>query len=247
MMLRSREENALAGQVDSATKKRLPNIYGIQRSGVFTDHAKTGKLRQTNDPHHLALAPELKNSFFAVQRTNSSDQSQHYTRNGTLSFNRLNPADPASPTVLHISSHIALDANKQPIQVDPGKGPITVASHGEIRQNGSVIGEIPVFRLNKNADPTNQVSADLQKLTKLGDSLYRIPDQRKNEFHPLKLEVGQPGIHRLMSQGTLEGSNVNIINEMVEMMNATKGATANQTAISKQLDGLNKLFQLVRR
>ena len=100
---------------------------------------------------------------------------------------------------------------------------------------------------NKSQDPNIQKTSNLQALERMGDSLFKIPSQYAREFNPLRIEVGEHGVKDIMKQGALESSNVNIVQEMMEMMSASKSGGANTKAMKMQMDGLDKLFQLVRR
>jgi flagellar basal body rod protein FlgG len=246
-VLKTREENPLTDQIDPAVARRIPKRYGMDRDGVFTDHSRSGQMTATGNSMHVALGPELKNAFFQVGSNDPADKRTYYTRNGTLSFGPMDASNPASPSILMMSGKAALDADGQSIQIDPTLGELSIGSGGGIQQNGEEVGRIPVFRLNNSSDPTVQKSANLNVLEKQGDSLYAIPDQYADEFHPHKLEIGQAGISSLINQGVLEGSNVNIVSEMMQMMSASKSVAANTTAMRTQMDGLSKLFQMVRR
>ncbi len=247
MVLRTREEHPFSKYVDSAVRKRLPEIYGMERTGNYVDHVKTGETRETGNSMHVALDTSIPNAFFAVQNRDPSDNTTYYTRNGTLSFGNLTPGDPNSESILLMSGHTVLDEGSQPIQVDPSLGEISVTNSGAIYQAGEEIGKLPAYRFNKSQDPNVQSSSNLQAMERLGESLFKIPDAYAREFNPFKIEVGEHGVKNIMKQGALEGSNVNIVGEMMEMMNASKSGSANQKAMKLQMDGLAKLFQLVRR
>ena len=247
MIVKSRDENSYSRWIDPEVKKRLPKDHGVQRTGIYKNYNAPGDLQLTKNPFDVAIPTELKNAFFSVKGQGADDKSAYYTRNGTLSLGLLNPADQNSPSVLHIGGHIALDEGKQPIQVDPLNGPIKITSGGILQQDGVDVSEIPIYRLNKKADPNNQASANLQGLEQRGNSLFAVPEGKEKEFNPFRLRVGVNGVHRLVLQGMKEGSNVNLFQELVEMMNVTKSSSANKKAISIQSDGLSKLFQLVRR
>ena len=247
LLMRTRESNPFTKTLDRAVAKRNPTEYGIQRSGVYKNYKKPGTLKHTGSNFDVAIDPSHTNAFFSVQKAGDPEKQTFYTRNGTLSIGPQDPKNPDSPSILKIAGHIALDDAGQAIEIDPSQGELRITGEGGIFQGENSIGELPIYRFNKSADPTSQVSANLQTLEQLGDSLYKIPKQWQEEFHPFRVEVGKNGIKRLMTQGSQESSNVNIFSELTEMLNATRGASANQTALRKQLDSLNKLFQLVRK
>ena len=246
MVLKTRKENDFTRSLDSAAARRYVSNNGIQRMGVFKNFDKTGELRQTGNSMDLGIVPELKNAFLAVRRPGDNSGKVYFTRNGRLSFGPLDPSNPNSPSVLYASGHVVVDVNNQPIQIDPSAGPLNITEDGNIHQDGNQTGEIPVYRLNATADPRSQQSADLAALRQLGDSLLEIPQGMEDQFYPTEIKVGQGGVNRLMKQGSQEASNVNIFHEMMEMMNSTRGASANMNAIRQQIEGLTKLFELVR-
>lgn len=245
LLFRSRGEEE--GRVDRDVRRRSPQHFGMEREGVHRDFSRPGNVVQTGNPLDVAIPSELPNAYIAVRRAGGTDGETYYTRNGTLSFGPLNPTNPNSPTVLHVAGHIALGAGGAPINVDPSDGPIHLGTDGQIFQNNASIGELPIYRLDATANPNERRSADLAALEGLGDSLFKIPPQGRNRFFPHAIQVGQAGINRVLMPGSLERSNVKVFEELQEMILATKGVEANRVALEKQMDGLTKLFQIVRR
>lgn len=245
LMLRTREAPEDRGSVHNSVAERGPKTYGVQRTGVFQDYDRAGTIRQTDSPFDVAIPSTLKNGFFAVQDPSNPAETL-YTRNGSMSLGHADPNDPNSPTVLQLSGHIALDASNQPISIDATRGPMTIDVEGKIRQEGEVVGELPVYHFNKSQDPTQQVASNLQMLEQRGESMLAIPEQYRNEFNPLRLKVGEGGVQQLTLQGMKESSNVNMFQQMVEMMSTTKAAEANVTALRTHMESLTKLFELVR-
>lgn len=247
MIHSTRKENPFSHLVDSAARKRYIGSNGTERLGVFKSFEKTGQLQHTGDPMDLGIVPELKNAFFAVQRSGDLSGQRFFTRNGKLSLGPIDPTNMNSPTVLHAGGHPIVDLNGQPIQIDPSLGPLKVRPDGFIYQGDEEVAELPLYRLNDSADPTSQNSANLSNLRQLGDSLLQVPEHLNDQFHAKQIRVGEAGVTRLVNQGSQEASNVNIFHEMMDMMSATKGASSNMKAISDQIGGLTKLFELVRR
>lgn len=247
LVMSTREGNPFTKMMDAAARKRYVGAYGTKRMGVFKSFNKTGQLRHTGNSMDLGIVPELSNAFFAVRRPGDTSGDVYFSRNGQLSFGPEDPSNPNSPTVLYASGHIVVDTNNQPIQIDPTLGPLTISADGVISQGDVESGEIPLYRFNDGSDPLSQTGSKLEELQQLGDSLVAIPKGREQYFVPTRLKVGEGGVRRLVAQGSTEASNVEIFHEMMEMMNATRGSSANVTAINKQIDGLSKLFQLVRR
>ncbi len=245
-VVRSRQENSGTKWIENDAGKRLPDISGIQRTGIFKIYKDTGTLQETGNSMDVAIPSELKNAFFSVNRSDPNDRGIYYTRNGTLGFGLLDPRNPDSPNVLYLGGHIALDEARQPIEIDPVNGSLNIGIDGMVQQGNTPIGELPIYRFNKSPDPNSILDANLQQLSQRGDSLYKVPEKLRNEFHPSRIEIGKNGASRLIIQGVREGSNVNPITELVEMMEATKSYSSNANAIGQQVESLTKLFQMVR-
>lgn len=247
MVHSTRKANPYSQLIDAAARKRYIPANGTERLGVFKSFGKSGQLQHTGNPLDLGIVPELKNAFFAVKRAGEPNSPLLFTRNGKLSIGPLDPNHQNSPSVLYAGGHPMIDLNGQPIEIDPSQGQLEIRSDGIIYQGDNEVGEIPLYRFNDSADPTRQKSAELANLRQVGDSLLQVPEQLKDQFFAKRIRVGEAGVTRLVNQGSQEASNVNIFHEMMDMMSATKGASANATAIRRQLEGLTKLFELVRR
>lgn len=106
-----------------------------------------------------------------------------------------------------------------PIVIDPAQGPITVADDGNISQNGIAIGQLGLARFD-----------NLAVLSKEGDGLYR----NASNATPIDAAGAQ------VRQGMLEGSNVNPlveITQLIEISRAYERATKmieNVTELSRR-------------
>ena len=106
-----------------------------------------------------------------------------------------------------------------PIVIDPAQGPITVADDGNISQNGVTIGQLGLARFD-----------NLAVLSKEGDGLYR----NASNATPIDAAGAQ------VRQGMLEGSNVNPlieITQLIEISRAYERATKmieNVTELSRR-------------
>ena len=172
-VIRTRAEHDLNKWIDPTTKERIPTFYGNERTGVYKIYEDTGRLQETGNSMDVAIPPELQNAFFSVKRNNPNDPTNYFTRNGTLSFGAQDPNNPDSPNVLYLGGHLALDETKQPIEIDPTLGKLTISVDGTVKQGESTVGELPIYRLNKSPDPNTQQGANLQQLHQMGDSLFK--------------------------------------------------------------------------
>lgn len=106
-----------------------------------------------------------------------------------------------------------------PIQV--GNGPLAVAQTGEVEVDGVPIGRI-----------VPQAPADLDSLQRLGGSLFAVPEG---------VEL-LPPLAATVRQGYLETSNVDVVNEMVDMIVAYRTYEANARALQVQDSTLDHLL-----
>lgn len=246
-VMRTRKVNPATRWINPLVLKRLPPLYGVQRAGVYKDFQTENPINETSNPMNIAIDPSVKNGFFNVRKSGDSNNSEtYYTRNGTLSMGQLDPSNPDGIKVLKSGSHTVLDSSGNPIELSPSGGELNITKDGEVFQSGVRLGEISVYRFNKSPDPTQVKDSNLQSLIRLGESLYKIPPKLKNEFNPVALDLGDSSSGILIRQGFLEGSNVNLMNEMMEMMTVQRSAEASRTAMNQQIGTLEKLFEIVR-
>ncbi len=152
--------------------------------------------------------------FFKVQKNNEF----FYTRAGRLMINE-------NGLITTDDGFAVLGAANEPLQIDTTAGKdIVIADTGDISVNGAPAeGKIQVFNVS---DPA--------KLRKTGDSLYKLEDGETDQA----LETSQ------VVQGSLETSNVNMMEEMVAMIAAQRSFEAHHKAIesySKLGDKLDEL------
>jgi flagellar basal body rod protein FlgG len=245
MMMQTRDSAPKTSWVDSRVRSRLPSFYGVMREEVLTTKDGGTSKKHTGNSFDVAIDPSLSNAFFKVRALGSDKTS--YTRNGTLSLGLENPADTGSQTVLYMAGSLLLDDSGNPIAIDSSAGKPQISGGGQIVQDGKSIGELGLYRFNKYANPDQLVNSDIELLNKLGGSLYSVPKGLEEEFFPIKIQLGKSGAgSSLMSQGYSESSNVNVVTELGSMMETEKSTKANQLAANVHMDGLQKLFQLIR-
>ena len=109
-----------------------------------------------------------------------------------------------------------------PIQV--GSGRLTVGGGGEAQVNGQSAGTI-----------TARAVADASALQRLGGSLFVLPEG---------VEL-IPAVHATIQQGYLETSNVDVVNEMVEMIVSYRSYEANSKSLQAQDESLSHLLNRV--
>jgi len=141
-----------------------------------------------------------------------------YSRNGSFSLNNQNQ-------IVNSQGHLLLNQNGEPIQTVPGRE-ITIDKSGQIN-----FGELEGDRINiVDFD-------DYRNLTKQGNNLYQTADG---------IEGNQVEGSKVL-QGYLEGSNVNIVQEMANMIETTRAYETNQKVIQTIDNSLDKAVNDVGR
>jgi flagellar basal-body rod protein FlgF len=168
-----------------------------------------GIVRETGNHFDVALDGPY---WMRVQDENGA---RYYTRNGQLQLandGRLTTRDGLA----------VLDANGQPILIGAGEeapSDISISPNGTVQNptTGQTWGPIGVLQLPK-----------AEVLVPIGKGLYVDPDNQKPTL------VGDG-----VQQGFLEGSNVDSLQELVQMIAVERSFSATQKALS----GLNRLQQ----
>jgi flagellar basal-body rod protein FlgF len=117
-----------------------------------------------------------------------------------------------------IDGYPMLDAGGAPLQVDPNGGPISIATDGMITQNGRQLGAIGLFTIDDHA-----------KLSRYENSGV-IPDQPATPA----LDFNKVGV----LQGHIEGSNINPMWEMSQLIMVSRSYEAVSSSINQSEDSL---------
>ena len=139
-----------------------------------------------------------------------------YTRNGNFSID--------SEGLIVTSDGSKVMAKDGYIKVDD-RYPVTVTDKGEVVQDGEIKGVLKVVDFEKP-----------YRLQRCGESRFRplLPD------NPEKTSQGY-----VVRQGYLEGSNVSVVKNMVEMISAYRNYEADQRALLAQDQTLDKAVNMV--
>jgi len=160
-----------------------------------------GVFQKTDNPLDLALDGE---GYFEL----NTPQGIRYTRNGNLRMNK-------EKYLVTQDGNYLLDNNKQKIKIDNNGGTIDIGPDGTISV-GNGLGNQPAGKLGL-------VKFDNQQLlAKEGNGLYKIVG---NETKPLVADNVK------VTQGMLERSNVNSIEEMTKMITTIRAFEAYQKVI----------------
>ncbi|MCR4908451.1 MAG: flagellar hook-basal body protein [Lachnospiraceae bacterium] len=217
--------DALAVEIKDKSEYYLTKRMGIMNPGVkigenYTDYSEGG-FRETNNTYDLALSDR---GFFMVEFTNKAGEtSTKYTRDGsfTLTLNGDLVTKDGDFVLDNNGNHIHLSTTAE-TQID---------RQGGIYQNGNLVATVGVTDFE---DPNPFPTYDY--LEKYGE----------NYFEPVEGAVQTASPAQVIS-GYLEQSNVNQVEEMVNMIAINRQYEANQkiiTAIDGTLDiAVNNLMR----
>ncbi|WP_426104779.1 flagellar basal-body rod protein FlgG [Massilia sp. TSP1-1-2] len=182
-----------AGATEGA--RRLWQGSGVGISSILKSFI-AGELKKTDAPMDVAVRGE---GFFEVV---ALDGTAAYTRGGTLTIDKDGLLATATGQALKPSIHIGNDARGITIEPD-GRVMVRTGASDEPFEAGRI--ELVRF-------------ADTSALEALGGNLYR-PSERSGE--PISGPAGGDGLGTI-AQGFIEGSNVNLVEEMVDLMVAQR-------------------------
>lgn len=197
--------------------------YGVHLGQVYTDYTE-GAFRVTDNSTDFALDGD---GFFAIAFTDKEgNTSVKYTRDGSFTVNvdgYLVTKD--GDYVLNATGATNGDpAEENFIRLDPN-AKITVNQLGYIFQNEQIVGTLGIVDFD-----------NYDYIEKYGENLYNLLDGGNRIASNAKIE-----------QGVLETSNVNVINEMVNMITIQRAYEAGQKVITS-IDGtLDKAVNSVGR
>jgi len=171
-----------------------------------------GPIEPSSSPLHMAI---FGSGYFAVK----DGEQTRLTRNGNFMLDRQGKLILADG-----SGSAILDAQKQPIQLDPTRvGEVAVAPDGTITVGGAIATQLGVFDV---ADPRGLVPA--------GGTLIAV--RPNTELRPSVATV---------RSGFLEASNVDPASEMTQLLAAQRQLEANANMIRYQDQSLSKLVNEV--
>jgi flagellar basal-body rod protein FlgG len=168
-------------------------------------------------------------AMFAV---NNENDEERYTRNGNFIIN-------AAGELVTSDGHRVLDAQRNPIQLDPGISEIRVGEGGTVYDaltNEAVVGP--------NGQPVNLFIARIEnpnQLIREGNGNFRL-----NEGNDLPPAIN-PEDNVQVLQGFLEQSNVDAAQSMVELMAAQRAYETNQRMVQFYDRSLEKAVNEVGR
>ena len=176
-----------------------------------------GNLQQTSNPLDLAISG---NGFFQIQQ---ADGTLAYTRDGAFQTNSEGTLVTVNGDVLQPQITIPADAVSMTIAKD---GTVSILQAG-----GGITTQGPI-QLSNFINPTG--------LQSIGDNLYleTVASGTPN--------TSNPGVNGLgtINQSFVETSNVNVVEELINMITAQRAYEINSKAIQASDQMLQKLVQL---
>lgn len=178
---------------------------GVRVVGTTKEHTQ-GNMQVTEQSLDMAIDGE---GFFQVLMP---DGNINYTRNGEFQLNSDGDVVTANGNPLEPNINIPDDATQVTIGTD-GTVSAVIAGEGESQELGQI----------ETADFVNP-----QGLEAVGQNLYR---QTTASGDPI---TGEPGVDGLgtVQQGMLEGSNVEVVEEMVNMITTQRAYEMNSKVVS---------------
>ncbi len=207
-------------KADLVGKKNSLNDPAPAIPQTFDIDFSQGKLDETKNPLDLAINGD---GFFAVE----TDNGTKYTRNGHFTISE-------DGKLVTNDGYSVLGQGGEIFIPDPQKvqqSQLVVSRKGEI-----YIGRKLIDKLQIEAFPQDENGKS--KLQYAGNNLYSAPNNYSNESADLK----NYEIH----QGFLEGSNVNALEEMVQMMALNSAIQIDQKVIRYQDNSLQQANEVGR-
>ncbi len=184
--------------------------------GSYTIHEQ-GQFIPTSNPLDIALKGD---GFLEVLTPNGV----RFTRKGNLSLNRDSEVVTDQGFKVLTALEVAPEAMREPAAINsipkpedrvlkvPTNSKLTISLDGEVLTSGGSVGKLSLVEFS-----------DKHALRKEGNSLYLTPDETN---------ILRTDIKTTVNQGFLEGSNVNAIEEMSELIKAHRHFESIQKAIN---------------
>ena len=206
------------GQTDATSQAPTGLMLGTGVRVVATEkmHAQ-GNMVNSQNPLDVAIAGE---GFFQIAQ---ADGTIGYTRDGNFKLSSSGQLVTSNGALLQPAITVPTTASSITIGRD-GTVSIELAAGGQ-----QVLGQLQIARF---VNPSG--------LQSLGQNLMK---ETPSSGTPQVLKPGQTGAGTLM-QGTLEASNVNVVEEMVNMIQAQRAYELNSKAITASSEMLQRLLQL---
>lgn len=221
-------DHELAIKIKDTSTGRLPQRIGAISLGVKVGETYTnwdqGSYQLTDNPADLAISG---NGFFAISYTGKDGvTSIKYTRDGAFTVDNQGYFRTSDGDYL-LDQNGAMNSDNNLanfVRVNPNQE-FSINQQGYIFQNEQIVGQIGVVDV-----------ADYNYISKYGENLYDLVEGGQIVASDASIE-----------QGCLEASNVNVIDEMVQMITVARAYEAGQKVIQTEDSTLDKAVNSVGR
>ncbi len=190
----------------------------VDNAGTYTDFTQ-GAIKQTGNPLDIAIEG---NAFFEVL----SPQGARYTRAGNFSIDNEGKLVTKDGYPV-LASGVGQAPESRVIRLN-GSQALSISRTGEILQNDQAVAKLSVVGFN-----------NMDVLAKTGHNNYKLRENIPVTINP------NPEVH--LHQASVETSNVNIVQEMTEMIGATRTFESLQKAIQAYDQMNDKLVNTIPR
>ena len=213
-------------------EKPIPAQVGLgTRVASITSSFKQGAMLASESDTAFAIDGE---GFFAVR---GADGQTYYTRNGDF---KLSVNADRSLTLVTSNGYAVLDTNGNPLNIPAGvnTSKLVISTDGQFGYQDAVGNYVPlnqqlgVYQFNNAAG-----------LEKLSDSLLQVTDA---SGQPINEATANNIVKSNIRAGYLEGCNVQVADEMVNLIVAQRAYEMNSKAIQAADDMLGQANQLKR-
>lgn len=189
----------------------------VDSAGTYTNHSQ-GSLKSTGNKLDVAIDGK---GFFEI----ATPQGVRYTRVGSFKLDGNGQLVTKDGYPVLKQSGEGADIATRTLKIS-GESPVTITDDGEIFDGENLLGKLSV------KDFSNK-----DHLHKIGNSMFGI----KSNVTPEITDVAAPSL----KQGFIEMSNVNVVQEMTDMITATRVFESTQKAISAYDSMSDKLVNVV--
>jgi flagellar basal-body rod protein FlgF len=188
----------------------------VDAAGTYTDFSQGG-LKPTGNSLDVAFDGA---GFFEV----ATPSGVMLTRNGSFAIDGNGQLVNKQGYPILRAGADGADIAQRVIRI--GAGSVGISDAGELIENGEVTAQLSIVDV-----------ADKDKLSKVGNSLFTFKQNAQPELIPIE----RPSL----KQGFVENSNINIVQEMTDMISASRVFESTQKAISAYDAMAEKLVNVV--
>jgi flagellar basal-body rod protein FlgG len=198
------------------------------RTGLTQINMKQGQAIQTNNPFDLMINGQ---GFFQIGLGSTEGggiDEVRYTRDGNFHLSP-NPENPRNYHLVHANGGYLLDQNGNPLQLDD-RYEVNIQANGQLQLRNKN-GNGNSFVSTQQVGMVNIENASLLK--NLGDNQYGIDVAALPEGTTINdVVTGMQNDEIQLQAGFLEGSNVDLMMEMTDLMTSQRSFQLNARAVS---------------